>query len=432
MQATFYGKGATRNLWRASSAETVAAPPLSADCAADLAVIGGGFTGAAAALEAARRGASVVLLESESFGHGGSGRNVGLVNAGLWLPPEEVFAKMGREAGTRLVTALAAAPARVWALVDREGIDCEPVRNGTLHLAHAPAGVRDLAERHRQGTALGAPLTLLDGAETARRTGTASFHGALHDARAGTIQPLSYARGLARAAIAAGARLHEGTRVSRAQREGGAWVVTANGHRLRARHLLLATNAYFDGLDLGYVPRYFAVSYSQFATAPIPERLRAEILPGGEGCWDTALVMSSFRTDRAGRMILGAIGDAEGAGGRAHAAWARRKLRAVYPQLADLPFEHGWSGRIAMTSDHIPKIVAFGPDAYACFGYSGRGIGPGTVFGTQAAIALLDGNAEALPVAPVGGHSERFVAAREAYYETGAVLTHLVDPRPFT
>ena len=158
----------------------------------------------------------------------------------------------------------------------------------------------------------------------------------------------------------------------------------------------------------------------------MPEALRAEILSGGEGCWDTAMVMSSFRIDQAGRMILGAIGNLEGPGRPVHAAWARRKLAKVYPQLAHLPFEHDWRGRIAMTADHIPKIVAFGPDAYACFGYSGRGICPGTIFGTQSAIALLEGKYDALPVAPVPSHHESLTRMKEAYYETGAVLTHLV------
>lgn len=417
------------NLWRASSTVDIAAPALSHGGSFDLVVIGGGFTGNSAALEAARRGAKVALLEAETFGHGGSGRNVGLVNAGLWLPPEEVIGLMGLAPGRRLMAALAKGPAKVWEIIRQEGIDCEATPNGTLHLAHSPAGFADLAERHRQGRALGWPLELLDAAETARRTGSTAFHGSLFDPRAGTIQPLSYARGLAAAAIRAGASLHERTKVTRARRDGGQWVVTANGQELRAKSLLLATNAYFEGIDLGFRPEIIAVSYFQLATAPMPDALRQQILAGGAGCWDTAMVMSSFRVDQAGRMIVGAIGNLEGPGRPVHAAWARRKLAQVYPQLAHLPFEHDWRGRIAMTSDHIPKIVAFGPDAYACFGYSGRGICPGTIFGAETAVALLEGKPDGLPVAPVTAHTERFVTVQEAYYETGAILTHAVKAR---
>ena len=420
----------TSNLWRVSSSVDISAPPLSAGGRFDLVIIGGGFTGLSAALESARRGASVALLEAESFGFGGSGRNVGLVNAGLWLPPDQVVAKMGEAAGNRLMRELAAGPSKVWSIIERERIECEATPNGTLHLAHSASGLQNLKDRLAQGLARGWPLQLLGAEETARRCGSTAFRGALFDPRAGTIQPLSYARGLAAAAIRAGARLHERARVTRARHDGAGWVVTADGYDLRSRSLLLATNAYFDGIDLGFRPAIVPVSYFQLATAPMPEQLRSEILAGGEGCWDTALVMSSFRTDRAGRMIIGAIGNLEGAGGTVHAAWARRKLAKVYPQLADLPFEHAWRGKIAMTGDHIPKIVAFGPNAYASFGYSGRGICPGTVFGTAIAAALLDATEDGLPVRPVPTHRERAAALQGAYYETGAVLSHAVQHGP--
>ncbi len=417
------------NLWWASSEISVQAPILDQPLDVDLAIIGGGFTGEAAALEGARRGASVALFEGTVFGHGGSGRNVGLVNAGLWLPPEDIIAAMGAEAGGRLMRILADAPRRVWSLIEREGIDCEATQEGTLHLAHSPAGFADLIERHRQSSALGWPLRLLNADETRRRTGSSAFHGALFDPRAGTIQPLSYARGLARAAMSAGALLYERSRVASVRRRDQLWHLTVNGQAVRARNLLLATNAYFDGIDMGFRPEIVAVSYFQAATVPIPPALRAVILPGREGCWDTDLVMSSFRMDAAGRFIIGGIGNLEGPGRFIHMSWARRKLRQTFPELGDLPFEHDWRGRIAMTSDHIPKILRFGLSGLACFGYSGRGIGPGTTFGTLAAEALLSGDEAVLPVAAVDSHHERFALLREAYYETGAILTHAVKAR---
>ena len=223
-----------------------------------------------------------------------------------------------------------------------------------------------------------------------------------------------------------GAAIHDRSPVTSIVRPGGMWVVEANGHRVRARSLLLATNAYQLGIEAPFSPEFTAMSYCQFATEPMPEAARREILAGGEGCWDTALVMSSFRVDRAGRLILGGVGNSDGPGAAIHHGWARRMLRRLFPGMADLGFEHAWRGRIAMTADHIPKIVAFGPNAYACFGYSGRGIAPGTVFGTQAAVALLTGTAEGLPIAPVTHYSEQFTSVKSAYYELGATLAHAV------
>ena len=413
------------NLWTHSAEEAVSAPPLNADTHADLVVIGGGYTGCAAALEAARQGAKVVLLEAETIGHGGSGRNVGLVNAGLWLPPDEIVKALGADAGGRLIDALGRGPQMVVDLIARHGIDCEGIRNGTLHLAHGPTGLDDLRNRFRQGNRHGAPLQLLDRAETARRTGTAAFHGALFDPRAGTIQPLAYCRGIARAAQDAGAALHGRSPVERIAREAEAWCVTAGGHSVRAGALLLATNAYHRAMKGIAAPQFIRVNYCQFATAPLPPSIRARILPGGEGCWDTAMVMSSVRTDRAGRLIVGGMGDSEGFGGRAHKSWARRKLASLFPDIAEAQIEHEWSGHIAMTSDHIPKILDIGPNALAVFGYSGRGISPGTVFGTAAARSLLrQGASDALPVQVQDRHIERFSVARSYYYEIGATLAH--------
>lgn len=416
-------------LWRTSSQERINTPPLSRDMDVDLVVIGGGFTGTSAALEAARNGASVCLLEAETIGYGGSGRNVGLVNAGLWLPPDTIIGQLGDTAGNKLIDTLGNGPGDVFALIEREGIECEATRRGTLHLAHSTAGFSDLEQRWRQGNRHGAPLSLLDTEETARRTGTNVFAGALFDPRAGTIQPLAYCRGLARAAQAQGASICEHSAVTELKHDGGVWVAQCNGHSVRARNLIVATNAYHHGIRAPFTPDFTTMNYCQFATAPLSQADRDKILPQGEGCWDTAMVMSSIRLDQAGRLIIGGVGSMEHRGSGFHRSWARRKLGQLYPQLVDLPLEHGWSGRIAMTSDHIPKIVKFGINAYSVFGYSGRGIAPGTVFGRALARTLLELSQGDLPLAVTENYSERFTRTKASYYEFGAKLIHGISAR---
>ncbi|MCW8843501.1 MAG: FAD-binding oxidoreductase, partial [Rhodobacteraceae bacterium] len=196
------------SLWGYSSNEFRKYNALSGDVDVDLLVVGGGFTGCSAALSAAQKGARVALLEAQEIGHGGSGRNVGLVNAGLWLPPDSVEATMGQATGQALNHALAGAPDEVFDLIETHAIQCEATRNGTLHLAHAPRGLKDLEARHAQQCARQAPVALLDAPETARRTGTDAYYGALHDRRAGTVQPLAYVQGLARAAQDCGADIY--------------------------------------------------------------------------------------------------------------------------------------------------------------------------------------------------------------------------------
>ncbi|WP_278923796.1 NAD(P)/FAD-dependent oxidoreductase [Pseudophaeobacter profundi] len=418
----------TSSLWQNTCRENPSSSVLTGEVSADLAIIGGGYTGCSAALKAREMGATVCLIEAETFGHGGSGRNVGLANAGLWLPPEDINARLGPKTGAQLSQALAMAPDLVYGLIEHHDIACEPVRNGTLHCAHAPSGMADLQRRAEQLQAIGAPVQLLDKAEAQARVGSQQVHGALFDPRAGTIQPLAYARGLARAAQDAGAQLYDHSPATALSRGKAEWLVTTPKGRIQAKHLLMATNGYALPIAGYQAPSIVHVNYFQGATAPLPPAIRSQILPGQEGCWDSALVMSSWRMDQQGRLVIGAMGALDHFGSKIHHSWLIRKLAALFPALAGTPLESLWFGRIAMTSEHLPKIQKL-TDGYVCFGYSGRGIGPGTLFGQQVAKALLSGDETALPLPVCTNHSLPFAGLRGAYYETGATLTHLIKDR---
>ena len=413
---------ADRNLWQTSAKEAFEADVFKGETSVDLCIMGGGFTGCSAALTAAGDGASVLLLEAQTIGHGGSGRNVGLVNAGLWLPPDSVCDALGEGQGKRLNTALAAAPGHVFDLIETYDIACEPVRAGTLHCAHSPSGFKDLQDRFKQQHELGAPVTLLDAQAARARTGSNAVHGALHDARAGTIQPLAYVRGLARIAVQKGAILHEHSPVISMQHNAGQWCISTSQGTVYAKKVLIATNAYHQPVKGADVPATTPVHYFQLATAPLGHNEAGQVLAGGEGCWDTGTVMTSFRKDQAGRVILGAMGHPDALG--LHENWARRALAKLFPQVGDMPFEHFWSGRISMTSDHIPKVMRLADAGYAIFGYSGRGIGPGTVIGAAAARAVLTGDESYLPLDAVDSYAEAFTGVKGQFYELAARLVH--------
>ena len=391
----------------------------------DVVVIGGGFTGVSAAYHLAESGASVALLEARTIGFGGSGRNVGLVNAGLWTQPDEVEGKLGQKAGAHLNETLAQGPALVFDLIEKNQIHCEASRHGTLHCAHSQAGLRDLEKRFEQQQKRRAPVSLLDAAETAERTGSDAFHGALFDRRAGTIQPLAYVQGLARAAAARGAQIFERSAAVAIQEDQHGWRVRTESGEIRASRLIQATNAYGTGGASAnpVIPAHFF----QLATAPLPQALRQTILSGGEGCWDTALIMSSFRLDDAGRMVFGALGNLDSFGGAVHRGWAKRKLVKLFPQLEGIAFAQSWTGRIGMTSTYLPRVQRRGKTGLSFFGFSGRGISPGTLFGRAAADWAL--GTDELPLALTDPQVEKNAAAKGLYYETGAALTHFTDGR---
>ena len=418
----------SRNHWQNAAVEQIAFPPLTDNITVDLVVIGGGFTGLNAARVAAREGLRVCLIEAETIGHGGSGRNVGLVNAGLWLPPDQIKETLGDTRGERLINDLGVGPDRVFDLIKSYEIQCDARRNGTLHLAHSSQAISDLRAREEQWKNRGAPVTLLDAQTTAHHVGSDMYHGALFDARAGVIQPLDYARGLARAAANKGVQIHEKTAAVRIEWDDIWQVTTGDGH-VRASKLLIATNAYNKFTSATRVYETSIVSYFQCVSQKIAQRDFDAILSDHHGCWDTALIMSSFRKTRDNRLVFGAMGETSGTLGRyIHDGWAQRAIQRIFPNLR-IELSQSWSGRIAMTKKKIPDIMRLGKDGYAIFGYSGRGIAPGTVLGEQFGKYSATEDESVLCLKITDKYLETFTNLKSRYYESGARVFHVINDR---
>jgi glycine/D-amino acid oxidase-like deaminating enzyme len=432
-----------QSLWQASANNPFTGQALARHAHTDVAIIGGGYGGLSAALELAKSGLDVHLLEAQTIGFGGSGRNVGLVNAGLWTPPDDIEATLGQAAGQKLNQAFACAPDMVFDLIQKYQIDCNPVRHGTLHCATNKSGLKDLNRRFLQQQKRQAPVELLSASATMQRTGSSEFLGALFDARAGTIQPLSYAFGLAHAAEKAGASINTQSPVLDYRYQDKQWHITTAQGRVSANQLIVATNAYGTQNDAQRSSRdaqsqapqsqtkgYFTpIGYCQFATAPLTLKQQEQILPHKEGCWDTAHAMSSFRLDHKGRLIIGGVGSLEHTGSSTHMHWAQRKLKALFPELKAYEFDYMWSGQIAMTADKLPKMCAMGPQAISLYGYSGRGIGPATTLGCAAAKWAMGLDETHLPLAISDPTMDRHWRLKSAYYNTGALLAHWFESR---
>jgi glycine/D-amino acid oxidase-like deaminating enzyme len=421
-----------KNLWSRSASSAPATSPLEGNATCQVAIIGGGFTGLSTALHLAEAGIECIVLEARQIGFGGSGRNVGLVNAGMWMRPDDIVAAAGEKVGGRLVSELGDGPGYVFDLIAKHAIECEAVHNGTLHLAVGEAGIKEVEIRAGQWQKRGAPVEALSAASAAELTGAKGFAGALLDRRAGTVQPLGYAHGLARAAIAAGARIHTATPVLDGRRDGDTIILRTAQGEVRADKLVIASNAYSGVVSSmnwsehrnELVPMY----YFQFATAPLPADVIGRILPQGHGCWDTGMVMTSFRTDKAGRLIYGSIGSLDALGRIAHEPFARRAIHALFPFIGDVTFEYWWDGTIGMTANNLPSFHEPEKNIWSISGYNGRGISPGTIFGKALAqVALGNRDAMMLPAVPAGSDSLR--SAKSAFYGIGAAAKHFIDHR---
>ncbi|MDP2146928.1 MAG: FAD-binding oxidoreductase, partial [Pseudomonas sp.] len=275
----------------------------------DVCVIGAGITGLSAAIHLLEQGKSVCVLEAHRTGHGGSGRNVGLVNAGMWIPPDEIEAGFGTAVGSQLNRMLGAAPSLVFSLIDKYNIDCQLRREGTLHMAHNARGEADLRSREEQWKRRGAPVELLTGAACEEATGTRKIAAALLDRRAGTLNPMAYTSGLAHTAVGLGGQLFDHSSVTQLERQGQHRSVQTAQGAVQAAQVVIASNAYTEGEWTELRRNFFPGYYYQVASAPLTDAAAQQILPGGQGSWDTRQVLSSIRRDADGRLLLGSLGN---------------------------------------------------------------------------------------------------------------------------
>ncbi len=389
------------SLWAA----TASAPPVTGkpeqNIQADVIVIGGGYAGLSTALHLAQRGVNVVLFEAREIGFGASGRNGGQVIPGLKYDPDELMAMFGKERGERLVDFAGKTADSVFDLIAAHQMDVPHVRHGWIQGAHSDAALKLANQRAEQWSRRGAPVRYLDKSQTQELLGTDRYLGGWVDERAGAIQPLSYVRGLAKAAIAAGAKVFTESPVGKLSSTGGKWTAhLASGVQASADRVVMCTNAY--GADLWPELKTTIIDANTFqvATPPLPEEIQRTILPQGHVCSDTRNLLLYFRLDHMGRLLMGGRGPFREPKGPEDWAHLERVLKKMFPQAATQPFDFHWCGRVAVTRDYLPHIHEPAPGLLIDIGCMGRGVGLQTSMGRALAEYVATGNSDALPFEP--------------------------------
>lgn len=367
-------------VWAATVIPAPQAAALRGDRRADVAVIGGGYAGLSAALHLAESGVDVALLESGEIGEGASGRNNGQVIPGFKYDPDELAAKLG-ETGERMAAWGGKLGDLVFSLIEKHRIDCAPRRAGWLQLAHSSGMARTVERRAAQWRNRGVDADFLDRPATAKILGTERYHGAWIDRRAGSVQPLSYARGLASAAMRAGAHIFVQSPAQELERASRGWRVTTDRGGVTADTVLIATNAYTGDLWPGLRRSFIPAHSIQSATAPLDASLRASILPRGEVASDTQRIIFYYRLDPEGRFIIGGRGSFGETNPPLLFQYIERAASRFFPFLKKPRWEYRWSGKIAMTMDFLPRLHVLGPGVFAALGCNGRGVALATGMG---------------------------------------------------
>lgn len=397
------------SLWSQTSPEPpLATEPAKGDLRTAVAVVGGGYTGLSTALHLAERGVDVMLFEAAQVGAGASGLNGGQVIPGLKWNPDRLEAAFG-DRGTVLTQIFGDAADLVFDLVARHDMRCQPSRKGWVLAAHAPLALASVRQRFDEWRRRGADVSLLSAQEMTALTSSTSYVGGMIDRRAGTLNPLAYARGLGRATMAAGAKVFETSPVRRLAPEKHGWRLEGAGFSVAADRVVIATDAYSGSLWPKLSRSLLVVNSIQIATEPV-HGAASDILPSGVCLSETRKLAIYLRRDSGGRLVIGGRGPLGNQVPERLYADLKERLGQIFPQARPLDIAYRWQGRVGLTLDELPHLHEPAKGLTMALGYNGRGVAAATTMGRIVADRLTGGTlADAVPLTGLTGVPLRFL-----------------------
>jgi len=408
----------TRHSYYAATATRESSyPALAGDASCDVAVIGGGLAGLSAAIDLRRRGFDVVLLDAREIGSGASGRNGGQAIHGLACDPETIEAQLGLDDARRVWDMSVEALDLLRERMQEHAIACD-WRDGYLGLATSARKGRALQVwADRIQAVYGYPLQRIAPAEIGRWIASPRYHSGIHDPRSGHLHPLKYTLGLARAAAAAGVRIHEQTAVLALVPGEQPALRTAVGD-VRARQVLLAGNVYLRGVAPALEPRIMPVGTYIACSEVLDAALAASLIPSGAAVCDTNFVLDYFRPTPDRRLLYGGRVSYSTRTPADLAEGMRRRMAQTFPQLAAARVEYAWGGFVDITMNRapdfgrLPAVGGAGSNVYYLQGFSGHGL----------ALTGLAGRLVAEAMAGDAGRFDVFARLRHRPFPGGAWL----------
>jgi len=371
------------------------APPLaSADLlpsSIDVAIVGGGYTGLAAALTLARLGRTVAVLEANLIGSGASTRNGGLISGGLKVPEKDLHRKYGKEAADAIVRSTVDSFFGLEDFIRDEGIECDYVRCGRFTPAWVPGHFRALgAKASHLARLTGLPTRMVPRERQREAIGSDHYYGGMIVDASGSLHPAKYLKGLADLARASGARLIDNAGVTGIDRSKGGFSLHTRKGEVFARDVLVATNGYsMNGRGESAFPwlarRLIPVGSYMIATEPLDPALIRSLFPDRRTISDTKRVLNYFRASPDGtRVLWGGRASFSNISAHEAAPTLHRYMTNAFPELKDVRITHAWTGNVAFSFDFMPHIGEHDGVHFAA-GCQGSGVAMATWLGRHVA-----------------------------------------------
>jgi gamma-glutamylputrescine oxidase len=371
-------------------------PTLAENVDVDVCVVGAGFFGLYTALELARAGKRVAILEASRVGWGASGRNGGQMIIGFPCGMQRLKGEIGKERAKRMFNASREAVSDIRAIMDRYAIDCDLVE-GHLEVAVLQRRVGDLTDWVEEcvGEWGYDRLQFVEKKDLPQYVNSPRFQAGIIDPEGAHIHPLKYVLGLARAVEGEGVRIFEQSKVDGYEEKGDHIEVRVGEHRVRCDQLVLATNAYVDKLEPKLAARTLPVGTFIATTAPLGEALARSLIPHNHAVYDNQFILEYFRMTADHRLLFGGKCTYLGGTPVNLAQNMKRNIARVFPQLANVAMDYAWGGHIDITMRRMPDWGHRGRRVFWAQGFCGHGLVPTRVAAKLVSDAAL-GNAEEL------------------------------------
>lgn len=368
-------------------------PGLTGEHQTDICIIGAGYTGLSAALHLAEKGYSVILLETETIGWGASGRNGGQVCPGHNMGHAELIKKVGRAAADSLWAMSLDSVQLVKDLIAEHQISCD-LKQGVMHVSAKPGHVAEMrdsvAYKHK---VLGYDkIRFVPDDEVQAMLGTQRYYGGEYWDDAVHLHPLNYALGLASAAVKAGVKIHEHSKVTSYTSGNNAEVCTARGV-VKTKYILLACNGYLGKLEPRVAGKIMPINNFIIATEPLSDELCRQINRDDVAVADSRFVINYFKLSGDNRLLWGGGENYSSRFPRDIPNFVRPYMLKFYPELADVKIDYGWGGTLAITLNRMPHFDRINDNLFVAQGYSGHGVALATLGGKLMAEAI-SGSAE--------------------------------------